>query len=304
MGVVGLISNKIARPFAWVATLLCLLVLWVTPAFAVTLTDDAGRTVTLSGTPKRIVSLVPSITETLFAIGAGHLVVGVDINANYPEQVAQLPKVNAWPGPDFERIVALKPDLVLGLGMHARAEFAAKFRELGIPIFVLDPQSASDIYHSIDLAGRLTGHQKEAQAVIAQIQADIEAIRKKVAGRKAPRVFYEVWHDPLMTVAKGSYIHDIIELAGGQNIVAEAGNPWPTVSPEIVIARDPEVIIADANSVNAIQKGERPAWLGVAAVRNKRLLTLPGDLLSRPGPRLAQAVEHMARALHPEVFGG
>lgn len=271
------------------------------PLFPLTITDDAGRRVTVQRPPQRIVSLAPSNTEILFAIGAGPLVVGVDSFSDHPAQVRDLPRVGGYLDTNYEKIVELRPDLILTI---AGSQQVPRLEELGLTVVVVQPQTLDDVLDRVLLVGQLTGHVDGARRVVAEMRRAIETVGRAVAGapaRRRPRVFYEVWHDPPMTVGPGGFIHDVIVRAGGVNVFADARQAWPQVSLEELVRRDPQVIITTSReSYDQLRARRRPGWEGITAVRRGAILLLDPGIIARPGPRLVQGLEQIARYLYPD----
>jgi iron complex transport system substrate-binding protein len=277
----------------------------------ITLTDDLGREVTLEGTPGRIVSLAPAVTEDLYAIGAGELLVGRTDFDNYPPQAEDLPSVGGFAAEDIsvETIVALEPDLVLG-GATSHEVLAEQLGASGIPLFVFDPVSIDDVYANLETMGRITGHQTDAQAVIQEMQARIQAVQDAVADvpdAERPAVFYEVWDEPLMTAGPNTFVSQMVELAGGVNIFTDAAEDYPIISQEVILERAPDVILGPTThgeTFGAEVVAARPGWDSLPAVQAGRVYVIDGDTVSRPGPRIAEAVELIAAALYPDRFTG
>lgn len=278
-------------------------------AAALAVTDSLGRRVVLDAAPARIVSLAPSVTETLFAIGAGPRVVGVTTFCNYPPAADALPEVGGMTAKTIsvEAIVDLTPDLVIA-GADSQQPVVEALGQLGIPAVVLAPKSFEEVYASIEQAGYLTGNAPGAAAVVADMRARVEAVTAAVAGIPAeerPTVFYEVFDEPLMTAGPGTFIGQMIALAGGESIFADASEDYPEVSAEAIVERDPDVILgpdSHADKLTPELVAARPGWGELGAVRAGRVHLLDGDIASRPGPRLADALEAVARALHPGRF--
>ena len=274
--------------------------------YPLTLTDDAGRQVTIPSRPERIISLAPSNTEILFAIGAGDRVVGVDSFSDYPAQVKDLPKLGGVNDTNYEQIVALEPDLALTIG--GTEEQVQKLEELGIPTVVIQPETLDEVLASIEQVGRIVDAQAGAARVVEDMRARIEAVRARVADipdDQRVRVFYEVWNDPLMTVGPGAFIHDVITAAGGANIAADTGQAWPQISLEAVVSEDPQVIIVPRSlqaSYEELKAGRRKGWEGIRAVRDGRVYAIDDNIISRPGPRLVEGLEQIARWLYPDRF--
>jgi iron complex transport system substrate-binding protein len=260
--------------------------------------------------PKRIVSLAPSLTETLFAVGAGGQVVAVTEYCNFPPAVSRVPRIGGLQdgSVDLERIVALRPDLVVTLAVGQGGTVAA-LRRLGVRVEVVPAETVDDALRAIRRLGALTGHRAEAARLEADLARRIRAVREKVAAvppERRPRVFFQLWDEPLMTATGDTLAGQLVEMAGGVNVFADLAGRYPQVSPEAVLARDPQVILAPAHhagAVNPDRLARRPGWDRIDAVRHGRVFVLDGDLVSRPGPRMAEALERVARSLHPERFG-
>jgi len=277
-----------------------------TPApSAIALTDDAGRTVEIIEAPQRLVSFAPSNTEILFALGLGDRVVGVTDFCDYPEEAKAIEKVGGIE-PNLEKVVSLDPDLVLAIG--GNLDLVSKLEGLGITVLVLDPSDLEGIYRDIELVGQAAGVEERAEALVAEMRKRVEAITAKTEGLASrPKVFYELdATDPSKpyTPGPGSWHDDFIKLAGGINVAADAKMQWVQLSTEEIIAQDPEIIIlGDANyGVTAEMVRERPGWGVIAAVRNDRIYPIDDNLISRPGPRVIDGLEALAKIIHPELF--
>lgn len=266
-----------------------------------TFTDAAGRSVTLQKSAVRVISLSPAVTETLFAIGADKEIVGVTEYCNYPAAAATKTKVGGFSGATIsvEQIVALKPDLVvLSATMHAK--LIPLLDQVRITSFAVEPASFADVYRDIQTLGALTGHEKEAVAVVATMKNRIAAVQKLPSPKVKPRVFWELWHDPLMTAGGPTFITEAITLAGGVNIFADLKEQWPQVSFEELLVRKPDWILSGTDHGDQMKLDEivkRPGWSNIAAVKNKKIATVDSDIVYRGGPRLADAVEALAKIL-------
>ncbi len=277
-----------------------------TPApFPMTITDMAGREVTIEAEPQAIVSLAPSNTEILFALGLGDRVVGVTEFCNYPPEAQEKPKVGGFSDVNTEKVVELAPDLILATSLHL-SEVVPALEKLGLTVVVIDPPDVPAVLEGIKLVGKITGREEEAKALTAAMRKRIDAVAKAVEGREKPRVFWELSSD-LWTAGPGSFINDLIERAGGENIAAEAEAPWVQLSSEAIVAADPEVIfLADHPfGESAETVAARPGWSEISAVVNDRIIELSQeeiDITSRPGPRIVDALEMVAKVLHPDAF--
>lgn len=269
-----------------------------------TFVDDLDRKVILTHTPRRIISLAPSITETLFAIGLGERVVGVTQYCDYPPEAQAKPKVG-YIHPNLESIVALQPDLVLAPREFLRGEVLGKLEQLNIPTYVMDAGMIDDVLSHIRTLGRMLGALDAADELADRMQRQLEAIKARTATLPRPRVLYVLNSEPLITVGPGSFIHQAIELAGGSNIAEPARVAYPRLSMETVLKADPDLIIFPSSVVERGSEGERQRWqrwATLAAVKQGRFYRLPNELLNRPGPRIVQGVETLARILHPDTF--
>jgi iron complex transport system substrate-binding protein len=261
---------------------------------SLSMTDVLGRRVSLSAIPQRIVSLSPSVTEILFAIGAGAQVVGVTEYCNYPPETATRTKVGGFSGitVNVEQIVILKPDLVIVSGeMHER--IIALLDGLGIKSFAVEPSTFAQVYTTIETIGRLTGHEAGASRVVAAMRAKIMRAQAQRGNRERPGVFWELTDDPLMSTGGGTFINEAISLAGGRNIFEDLSERWPMVSAEQVLLRSPAWILAGDDHSAIIDPqvfARRPGWSALPAVRDKHVALVSADMLYRYGPRLADAV--------------
>lgn len=272
-----------------------------TPVPPIVVQDSRGVEVRLEGPPRRIVSLSPAHTEMLFAIGAGDLVVGTDSFSDYPPRARDLPKVGDAFNVNLEALAGLEPDLVV----VSFTTFVEKMEQAGLKVMVLEPPTTLEgVLEQVRLVGRATGHREEADALAEQMGARLEAVRQRVAGvERGPRVFVEL--DPtLYTAGPGSFIGDILRLLKAQNIAGDAQGPYPQLSPEVVISRDPEVIILlDGFSESPETVQARPGWENITAVREGRVYVVDPDIVSRPGPRLVEGVERLADLLYGQPSG-
>jgi iron complex transport system substrate-binding protein len=269
-----------------------------------TFVDDLGRKVFLAQAPTRVVSLAPSITEILYAIGLNDEIVGVSEFCDYPPAAIQKPKVG-YAHPNIEVIVTLRPDLVLAPRAFLRADLLAKLEQLKIPTFIVDPESFEEIPSRIQTVGRILNRTSSADGVAMAMRQRIAAIRSKMETVTAVRVLYVLNSQPLITVGPGSYIHQVINAAGGSNIASKTTVPYPRLNMETVLKEDPEIIIFPIGKAEGIPLSEQQEWLrwtSVSAVKQGRLHQIPADVLNRPGPRIVEGLEALARIIHPELF--
>ncbi len=275
-----------------------------TSAFPLTLTDDAGRSVTLKAAPKRIVSLAPSNTETVYALGKGTLIVGVTDFCDYPAEAKTKPKVGGFTEINLEQVVGLTPDLVLATDIHVKG-IVPELEKRGLNVFVIEPKNVDEVITKLATFGKLLDATDEASKLSAQLKSRVEAVATKIATVKTkPRVFYEI-DKTLFTVGPGSFIDDLLAKAGAINIASDSKSPYPQLSPEAIIAKDPEVILLGdmlfgetPESVKA-----RPGWANITAVKTNRIIPIPDEnLVARPGPRIVDGLEMVSRALYPDLF--
>jgi iron complex transport system substrate-binding protein len=273
------------------------------PAFPVTITDDDHQTVTVKAEPRRIVSLVPSMTEILFALGLGDRVVGDTTYCDYPEAAKTKEKVGQFAQIDLEKVVGLSPDLVLATSLHYQT-VAPALRQRGITVAVFEAADVEGVLAQILTIGRLTGRTREAEALTKEMRARLDAVAAKVAQAPKPRVYWEL-DAMLYTAGKGSIVDDMITRAGGNNVGRTLAGEWPQFNMEALVAADPEVIfLADHGSGETAGKvASRAGWSGITAVKQGRIVEVDDvNLVSRPGPRVVEAVEYIAKQLHPDLF--
>ncbi|MBI4735792.1 MAG: cobalamin-binding protein [candidate division NC10 bacterium] len=286
-------------------TIFLWLVVAVSPAHAATLPDMLGRPVAVPDGPLRLVSLAPSLTEIVFALGRGDWLVGVTEFCDYPPAARSKPRIGGTMTPNLERVVQVRPDLVLATAEGNPRDRVAHLERLGIPVFAVKPDGYAGVLASIRTLGRVLRAEAEAAALSQEMERRTATIRRAVGGRPRPRVLYLVWADPLIAAGPTTFIHDLIEMAGGDNVVRERAVPYPRLSWEEVLASAPEVILVATHA----EGGDRPlnggswsAWQSIPAVRTGRIIALPGDTIHRPGPRVVEGLERLARAIHPEAF--
>lgn len=275
--------------------------------FPVTVTDDTGRSITIGKQPERIVSLAPSNTEILFALGLGPKVVVNTTYCDYPQEAKNIEKIGGFSDPSIERIVALNPDLVLGTAMHEG--FAAELEKLGITLALLDANSIDEVIADVRLVGRMTGKVKEAEQVASGMQSKIDSVETALEGiPEAERVsvFYLMWDDPIMTVGPDTLIGDVLTKAGGVNVAADAGQDYPTYSLEVLVTKNPDVIVytkmGSATGLDSEAIKSKAGWEVISAVKDGRIHQLDDNLMSRPGPRIVDGLVEAAKALYPNKF--
>lgn len=269
--------------------------------YPITIKDGAGRDVTLKAEPKRIVSVAPSNTELVFALGKGGALVGRSDYCDYPEEAKKIESVGGFAPPNYEKVLSMEPDLILMIGgsKDAREKLVNEYKQT---VFVMDPKNFEGLYEGIQNLGVALNAQEQAAKVIADMKGEIEAISEKAAkATSKPKVFYEVWSDPLMTAGSGTFIDDMITAAGGVNAGADVKG-WANFSLEQLAAANPEIIMT-GSADRVAQIKSRSGWEGFKAIKDGKVFGAPDEnLVSRPGPRLVQGLKWFAETIHPEIF--
>jgi len=262
--------------------------------------DDLGRLVAINGTPQRIISLAPSNTEILFALGLGDEVAAVTMYCDYPPEALDKEKVGDYYGPDIEKIVALQPDLVLATDFH-RFDLIPALEQQGFAVFAVAPQTLDDVLESIERIGDITEREAEASQLVNEMTSKIETVEEQTRelGQK-PSVLYMTWHDPMWTIGRDTWIDDLINIAGGANIFSQNFEGGAMVQIEWVILQTPEVIITSEWSYDWALSATELA--STNASQTGRIHTFDDDLAQRPGPRLVQGLDWFAYLVHPEIF--
>jgi iron complex transport system substrate-binding protein len=280
----------------------------------VSIIDDTGYVLNLTAYPERIVSLAPSNTQIVFLVGAGDKVVGVTDYDNYPYDFSawiaagNMSSIGSYYEPAIEPIIALNPDLILAaLGSVDAAE---QVRSLGYNVLTLNPTGLDSIMENVIAIGKATNHEVEATNLVNDMQQRIGVV---VTGLETattrPKVYHEIWSDPYMSVGKGTFVDEVINLAGGQNIFENASEPYPVVSSEAVIDLKPDIIVFPTQmGVESFwgtfdDVANRAGWNGIPAVLNNKMYIVLGDIIDEPGPRQIESLEILAKIIHPEIFG-
>jgi len=273
--------------------------------FAVT--DSRGKEISLAQKPQRIISLAPANTEILFALGLDEEIVGITDYCNYPpEKVVSKEKIGGFATPNMEKIVSLNPDIVFATsGVQKQA--VERLEELGVKIYVLEAETVENLLAEIKNVGKLTGKSQQAQELTAALATRVKIVQDKVANLSSdqkPKVFLEIWHDPLWTAPTKTLIYQVIELAGGRHAVSIEGdwNQVTTVDPESVIDANPDFILLAFTGSDPAAVYKLPGWSAVSAVKDRKVFSIDSDIISRPGPRIIDVLEQIAKILHPELF--
>lgn len=272
--------------------------------YPLTITDAVGRKVTFDGRPERIVSMAPSVTETLFAVGAGNRVVGVTTSDDYPPEAKAIEAVGDYEGPNVEKVLSLETELMIlsfdGLTKGYAEDMEQKTKAT---VVVLNPKTVDEAISSIGLVAKVVDEEEKGQVVTERLRGELKQIEDKVATEPSPKVFYEVWGDPLQTAGPGSFIDDAIKRAGGKNVAADTNEAYPQYSKETLLQKDPDYyLVGESNGVPAEQIAGRPGYSALSAVKEDRVMVVNDDLVVRPGPRIVEGVREIAEAIHPGAF--
>ena len=276
--------------------------------YPVTVVDDLNEEVTMEEEPERIISLAPSITEMLYSIGLADKIVGVTTYADYPKAATEKTKIGSVTEPNIEKIVSLKPDLVIAAGINKKPTLK-KIKDLGIKVAGFNPHSIKGTINSIVKVGRLTGSDQKARQIAAKMRVQVDEIKdlvdKKLKNKPRPKVFYEIWSDPITTAGKGTFINDIIRTSGGENIGAKAKGPWPTYSLEKLLVENPDIYISSPHSAPSSVTVEsiknRDNYGSLKAVKNDRIYIVNQNIVSRPSPRIIKGLKSFVKAIFPEL---
>jgi iron complex transport system substrate-binding protein len=263
---------------------------------AVSVVDDGNRAVTLAEPARRIVSLAPHATELIYAAGAGAYLVGVSEYSNYPPQASQLPSVGGVSALDLERVISLKPDLVVVWGSGNSPAQIARLRSLGIAAFESEPRDFATIASSIERLARLAGTDGVGRAAADSFRARLEKIRATYQQRQAVSVFYQIWRSPLMTLNDAHIVSSAIQLCGGENIFGKLPQLAPTVSMEAVLKANPEAIIASSGGKDDAFSAWR-RFPALTAVARGNLFSVDADLMNRASPRVLDGAEALCKHL-------
>jgi iron complex transport system substrate-binding protein len=268
-------------------------------------TDEVGRTVRVPVNPTRIISLAPSLTETIYALHAEDRLVGDTLYCDYPADAQKKPKVGGVINPNFEEIAALHPDLVLMTKGANRLETVRALDTLGIPSYATNPRTVDEIISSTQKLADVLNLPAEGKAVAEDMQRRLEALRLKLSAVPPKRVFFIVWLEPLQSIGRDTFIADALRKAGAVSIV-ESNQDWPKVNFEAVAQLQPEYLVfapshADAAGHEYESLANRPGWKILEAVRNRRFVIV-SDAINRPAPRIVSVIEDLAHQLHPDIF--
>ena len=264
-----------------------------------TVTDELGRVVMVPEHPHRIICLLPSVVDDVFALGAGADVVAVTDFTKYPAEAKTRPSVGLPLSPSMEIILTLHPDLVLGTGDLNTSETIGELEKLGIAVFLVAPHGVEGIYHSIASLGRALNRDESARELIGRLREREAAIRRRVSGKPVVSILMPVWCDPIVTIGKHAFITELIDIAGGRSVTRDLAQEWPQVSLEAVLAWAPEgLLLVKGSKMPVEQIRERPGWTSLPAIKNNRIYYVD-DRIEIPSPVAFDALEELARQLHP-----
>ena len=270
-----------------------------------TFKDEVGREVVIPDVPTRIVSLAPNITEILYALSLGDRIVGVTEFSDYPRQAEQKPKVGTYVDFNIERIVALRPDLIIATYGGNPKPAVLRLEELGFAVYVTRVKSVEGMLNMIEHIGMITHTRERAAAIVNRLKKRIREVTDKVRHAPRPIVFLQISAKPLMTVGGGSFHDQVIELAGGRNLARASTVRYPKYSIEDVLHKEPDYILISTMEREGLfeqQKADWMRWQNIPAVLNDRICFINSDLIDRASPRIVDGIEELARLIHPELF--
>lgn len=263
------------------------------------LTDETGRTVTVPDHPHRILCLAPSVTDTVFAIGAGDDVVAISDYTKYPKAALAKPSVGDLIHPSIERIIAFHPDLVIGNAPRGPGETTKQLERLGVAVYLVNPQGLAGILNAIRDLGDAVNRRPEAAALVASLDARVQAVRARTQNLPRPTVLLPVWYDPITTIGKHAFITEIIAAAGGRSVTDDIAADWPQISMEAVMQRAPQaLLLVRGGKVSLDVLANRPGWSALPAVQARRVFYVD-DRINFPSPVAIDALEDLAREFHP-----
>ena len=304
-------GNHSVSALMWVAVVVCLtLIAACTPKGAANdgvsgeITDDAGRRVSIPAKVDRVVSLAPNLTEIVFAVGAGNRLVGRTSYCDFPAEAKAVAEVGDTLHPSLERIIALKPQVVLVSTASQLEVFTQQLKGQNIAVFVTDPHDLEGVFRSIGQIGEIVGQKDQANALVQKLRERANAVEQAVGQKPPVKVFYQVSGEPLYTAGRDSFVTDLMRRAGAASVTADVPGAWPKYSNESALAARPEaIILPTGGSMGAANANVAEALRRSPAVLQGRVYKINDDHLARPGPRSVDGLEEMARALHPDAFG-
>jgi iron complex transport system substrate-binding protein len=276
----------------------------VNQTWAGTVTDEIGRKINIKESPQRIVSLAPGITETLYALNLDDKIVGVTTFCNWPPQARQKARIGGFTNPSIEKIVSLKPDLIIATADGNRKDTVRQLERIGLPVYVTNPPDTDGILKSILHIGEITNREKDAGKLVEKLQKRLNNITAQINHKSKPRVFFQIGLEPVITAGRGTLINEVIERAGGVNVAGRDTARYPRYSAEGIMGASPEIILfAPMAGDKEFAAGKRfwQEFRGIPAVDNNRIYPIDTDLISRASPRIVDAIEKMALIFHPGI---
>lgn len=283
-----------------ILTVLSMFVVLTVPGFASrSLTDETGRTVVVPDHPHRVICLMPTVTDTVYALGAGGDVVAISDYTKYPAAALKKPSVGDLIKPSIETIVSLHPDLVIGMQPKGPMEVTEQLERAGIPIFLVSPHGIAGILHSVESIGMALNRTPEADVLVHSLQQRVDAVKARTQGLPAPRIFMPVWYDPITTIGRNAFITEIIAAAGGRSVTDDLPTEWPQISMEVVLERAPDALLLVRGGKTTLQVLEgRPGWSSMAAIKKQRAYYVD-DRINLASPVAIDALEDLAKQFHP-----
>ncbi|HEV3317800.1 MAG TPA: cobalamin-binding protein [Candidatus Angelobacter sp.] len=261
--------------------------------------DELGRTMTVPDKPHRVVCLTPSVTDTVYELGAGEDVVGVSDYTKYPAEAVKKPSVGQVLNPSLEAVVALHPDLAIGVGDLNTEVAVLKMERLGVPVFLVVPHGIGGIYRSIENIGKVLNREREAKQLVISLRGREETVRKQVSGKPAVRVLMPLSDDPVITIGKNAFLTELIAAAGGRSVTDDLAQDWPGISMEVILARQPDYLLLIEGSPMTIDElKKRPGWKSLACVQQNRIFYID-DRMNYSSPVAFGALESLAKQFHP-----
>jgi iron complex transport system substrate-binding protein len=281
-------------------SLLSLTSMLTVPCFASrTLTDEMGRKVVVPDHPHRVICLMPSVTDTVFALGAGEDVVAISDYTKYPAAALTKPSVGDLIKPSIETILSLHPDLVIGYQPKGPMEVTDQLERVGVPIFLVSPHGIAGIMHSVETIGQALNRMPQADALIHSLQQRVDAIRVRTRDLPAPKVFMPIWYDPITTIGKNAFITEVIEAAGGRSVTDDLPAEWPQISMEVVLERAPDaLLLVRGGKMSLPVLLDRPGWSSMEAIKTHRIYFVD-DRIYQASPIAIDALEDLAKQFHP-----
>ncbi len=264
-----------------------------------TLADELGRTVVVPDHPHRVICLMPNVTDTVFALGAGDDVVGISDYTKYPAAALKKPSVGDLIKPSIETILSLHPDLVIGFQPKGPMEVTDQLQRAGIPLFLVSPHGIAGILHSVETIGQALNRTPQAEELVHELQIRVDAVRERTSKMPRPRIFMPVWYDPITTIGKNAFITEIVEAAGGRSVTDDLSTEWPTISMEAVLERAPDALLLIRGGKTTLELlASRPGWSSMGAITNRRAYYID-DRINLASPVAIDALEDLAKQFHP-----